>query len=161
MRPGRSLGAAVLVWGLAAPASALACRTAGPAAAARVPPDPCAAPETAEKAALAQRLVKEKKHAEAEGAAKEALAACATHEAAVAALGESLVGQKKHDEAIERMTSVLKAKADLAYAYYWRGQAHYSKKQIDRMVGDFEMFVKLAPNAPEAAAVKQLLATFK
>jgi tetratricopeptide (TPR) repeat protein len=110
------------------------------------------------KAWLAASLARQKKHEEAEAAAKAVLADNTTHDVAVAALGEALVGQKKYDEAVERMGTAIKGRADLAYAYYWRGQAYYHKKQPDRMVGDFETFLKLAPKAPEAATVQQLLA---
>jgi regulator of sirC expression with transglutaminase-like and TPR domain len=79
----------------------------------------------------------------------------------VAALGEALVGAKKLDEAIQAMTAAVDAKPDLAYAYYWRGQAYYQKKQPDRLIGDFERFLKLAPEAPEATSVKQFLATVR
>ena len=77
---------------------------------------------------------------------------------AKAYLAASLAKQKKYDEAIDRMGAAIKARADLAHAYYWRGQAYYKKKQPDRMVSDFETFLKLAPKAPEANSVKQLLA---
>lgn len=110
---------------------------------------------------LSACLAKQKKFAEAEGSATTALAANPTHPVAVAGLGESLVGQKKYDDAIGRLTRVIAAKADVAYAYFWRGMAYYSKKQPDKMVGDFETFLKLAPTAPEAATVQQLLASFK
>jgi tetratricopeptide (TPR) repeat protein len=116
------------------------------------------APGAEAKAYLAASLAKQKKYGEAEAAAKAAVADRPTDELAVAALGESLVGQKKYDEAIDRMGAAIKARADLAHAYYWRGQAYYSKKQPDRMVSDFETFLKLAPKAPEANSVKQLLA---
>ena len=101
------------------------------------------------------------KYGEAEAAAKAALAERPTDDVAVAALGDSLVGQKKYDEAIDRLGTAIKGRADLAYAYYWRGHAYYQKKQPDRMVGDFETFLKLAPKAPEANSVRQLLAGLK
>jgi tetratricopeptide (TPR) repeat protein len=107
---------------------------------------------------LAGSLAKQKKFADAEAPAKAALAEQPAHEVAAGALGESLVGQKKYDEAVERMNTALKAKGDLAYAYYWRGQAYYNKRQADKMVSDFEAFLRLAPKAPEAATVQQLLA---
>jgi tetratricopeptide (TPR) repeat protein len=110
---------------------------------------------------LAASLAKQKKFGDAEAAARAVLADSGTHEIALAALGESLVGQKKYDEAADRMSAAIKAKADLPYAYYWRGQAYYNKKQPDRMVGDFETFLKLAPKAPEAATVQQLLSALK
>ena len=50
------------------------------------------------------------------------------------------------------------AQADLAYAYHWRGQAYQLKKQVARMVEDYQSFLKLAPEAPEAPAIKVLLA---
>lgn len=123
--------------------------------------DACSASDTQAKASQAQGLVQQRKFAEAEGLAKAALAACPTHAGGAAALGAALVGQGKHDEAIDRMSAVIRAKADVAYAYLWRGQAYYGKKQPDKMVGDFEAFLKLAPSAPEAASVKQLLAGLK
>jgi tetratricopeptide (TPR) repeat protein len=110
---------------------------------------------------LAASLAKQKKYGEAEGPANAALEANATHPVAVAALGEALVGLKKHDEAIARLSAAIKAKPDLAYAFYWRGQAYYGKKQHDRTVEDFEAFLRLAPKAPEAATVRQLLGTLR
>jgi tetratricopeptide (TPR) repeat protein len=110
------------------------------------------------KAYLAATLARLKKHEEAEAQAKAVLAENATHPVAVAALGESLVGQQKLDEAVERLSAALKAQADLAYAYYWRGQAFQLKKQVARMVEDYQSFLKLAPEAPEAPALKVLLA---
>jgi tetratricopeptide (TPR) repeat protein len=118
---------------------------------------------------LAASLAKQKKYAEAEAPARAALEANPTNEVAVAALGESLVGQAgrlprsegqhKFDEAIERMSDAIKLKPDLAYAYFWRGQAYYGKKKADRMVSDFETFLKLAPKSPEAPIVRQLLSS--
>jgi tetratricopeptide (TPR) repeat protein len=106
---------------------------------------------------LAASLAKQKKYAEAEAPARVALQANPTHEVAVSALGAALVGQGRHDEAIAAMTETISLKSDLAYAYFWRGQAYYASKRADRMVSDFETFLRLAPNAPEAPVVRQLL----
>lgn len=110
---------------------------------------------------LAGSLAKQKKYAEAEGAAKAAVAANATHPVAVAALGESLVGLKKFDEAIAAMTSAIGAKGDQAYAFFWRGTAHDSKKQTAKMVADYQTFLKLNPRAPEAPTVQAILGALK
>jgi tetratricopeptide (TPR) repeat protein len=123
--------------------------------------DPCAAPDTQSKASQALSLAQQKKYAEAEGPARDALGACASQPTAAQALGQALVAEKKYDEAVSRMSGVLGAKPDVAYAYLWRGYAYYYKKQTDKMVTDFQTFVKLAPNAPEAATVKQLLGSLK
>jgi tetratricopeptide (TPR) repeat protein len=115
-------------------------------------------PAVVEKADQARSLVGQKRYAEAEAPAGDALAACPASESAAAALGEALFAQNKHDALVDRMSGALGKSATTAYAYYWRGKAYNAKKQQARMVDDFEAFLKLAPNAPEAAAVKQLLA---
>ncbi len=142
----RMLAAVALVVGLGAPALA---------------GDPCALSDTVSKASEAQSLIQQKKYAEAEAPANAALGACPSQAVAAAALGASLVGQKRYDDAVGRMTGVLGAKSDVAYAYLWRGYAYYYKKQPDKLVGDFQTFLKLAPSAPEAGTVQQLLNSLK
>ena len=110
---------------------------------------------------LAGALAKQKKYGEAEAKGKEALGANPAHPVAAAGLGEALVGQRKFDEAVSRMTSVIQAKPDVAYAYFWRAQAYQNLRQVARMVEDYQMFLKLAPKAPEAASVQVLLAGMK
>lgn len=117
-----------------------------------------AAQGTEARAYLASTLERLARHGEAEAEAKAALEADPVHPVAVAALGESLVMQNKLDDAITRMSGALAAKADLAYAYYWRGQAYQRNKQIARMAEDYQSFLKLRPDAPEAPALKVLLA---
>jgi tetratricopeptide (TPR) repeat protein len=121
--------------------------------------DPCTGPNPNADNALS--LARSQKYAQAEAAANGVLATCPTQPVAVAALGQSVVAQKRYDDAVAKMTAAITAKKDLAYAYLWRGYAYYYKKQPDRMVGDFETFLKLAPAAPEATTVKQLLASIK
>jgi len=106
----------------------------------------------------AAALVRLERYLEAETEAKAVLAETPTQPIAVAALGETLVKQGKLDEAVERMTAALAAKADLGYAYYWRGQSRQRKQQIARMVDDYQSFLRLEPQAPEAAALNALLA---
>jgi tetratricopeptide (TPR) repeat protein len=137
----------------------LSCRSAGALTAAG---DSCTSADVTKQASDALSLAQpQKRYADAETAASAVLAKCPTQPTAVQALGLALVAEKKYDDAISRMTSVINAKPDVAYAYLWRGQAYYNKKQPDRMVGDFETFLKLAPGAPEAASVKQLLGSLK
>ncbi len=110
------------------------------------------------KAYLAASLAKQKKHPEAEVLAKGVLESRPTDEIAVAALGSALLGQDKNDEAIERLTGAIQAEPKLAYAYYWRGQAYNNKKKVSSMASDFQMFLKLAPKAPEVKLVQAVLA---
>jgi tetratricopeptide (TPR) repeat protein len=48
-----------------------------------------------------------------------------------------------------------------AYAHYQAGLAHYRNKRTDRMSSHFEMFLKLAPNAPERPEVESILRTLR
>ena len=110
---------------------------------------------------LAASLARQKKYAEAEAPARAAFLESPTHAVAVAALGEALVGQKKYDDAIERLSVALGKKDDLAYAYFWRGQAYDKKNLAARMLADYQAFLRLAPKAPEAPAVQALLAALR
>lgn len=113
------------------------------------------------KAYLAAARAKQKKWGEVEAPASAALAEVAAQPVAAGALGEALVALARYDDAVARMSAVLGADQGVAYAYYWRGQAYYKKKQPSRMVGDFESFLKLAPQAPEAESVRQLLSALR
>jgi len=119
--------------------------------------DPCADAALIQKATSAQSLARAKQYPQAEAAARAVVTACPNQPVAIVALGQSLAGQKKYDAAIATLSSAIAAKPDLAYAYFWRGQAYYGLRQKDKMVVDFTTFLKLAPTAPEASTVKQLL----
>jgi tetratricopeptide (TPR) repeat protein len=110
---------------------------------------------------LAASLARQKKYTEAEASAKAALADDGTNPVAVAALGQSLVGQEKYAEAIEGLSKAIVAKPDLAYAYFWRGMAFNKTQQAARMVDDFQTFLRLKPDAPEAANVRQILSALR
>ena len=119
--------------------------------------DPCADPALVQKAASAESMAKAKQYPQAEVAARAVIAVCPNQPVAVVTLGHSLAGQKKYDTAVATLSSAIAVKPDLAYAYFWRGQAYYGLRQKDKMLVDFTTFLKLAPTAPEASTVKQLL----
>jgi tetratricopeptide (TPR) repeat protein len=56
--------------------------------------------------------------------------------------------------AFERASSI---NPGSAYAHYFAGLAYSRLRQIDRMATHLEYFLKLAPNAPEQAAVMSLM----
>ena len=120
-----------------------------------------AGPGPEARAWLAATLVRLARYPEAVPAADAVLATNPVHPRAVAALGEALVMQNKLAPAIARMSGALEKKNDLAYAYYWRGQAYQRNKQIARMVDDYQAFLRLEPEAPEAQALKVLLASLQ
>jgi len=116
-----------------------------------------AAEGTEARAYLAATLERLGRHAEGEAEARAAIAADPVQPVAVAALGEALVAQNKLDDAINQMGAALGGNAELAYAYYWRGQAYQRTKQVARMAEDYQAFLRLQPDAPEAPALKVLL----
>jgi tetratricopeptide (TPR) repeat protein len=120
--------------------------------------DPCADASNAAKASDALAKARAKQYAAADAGANAVLGLCPTHAVAIQAMGQSLVAQQRYDEAITRLTTAIVASPDLAYAYFWRGYAHYYRKHPDKLVADFQTFLKLQPTAPEASVVKQLLA---
>ncbi len=158
-----------LVWGVAAGALLVASAAAAQDAAqgialynegryAEAEPVLRQAEGTEARAYLAATLERLARHAEAEAEARAALAADPVQPVAVATLGAALVVQNKLDEAITQMSAALAANAELADAYYWRGQAYQRTKQIARMADDYQAFLKLRPDAPEAPALKAVLA---
>jgi len=75
--------------------------------------------------------------------------------------GAALCQEGRYGEAIRRLTAVLQADPRLPYAYYWRGQAYHRTGQISRMVDDYQAFLRLAPDSPEAPAIRALLASLQ
>ncbi len=120
--------------------------------------DPCTDPANTTKANDALVKARAKDYTTAMAEANAVLAACPTHAVATRVVGQTLVAQKLYDEAVTRMTTSIVAKKDQAYAYLWRGYAYSYQKRPDKTVEDFQTFLKLAPEAPEVAVVKQYLA---
>lgn len=72
--------------------------------------------------------------------------------------GAMRVAQQRWQEAVDLLNQALSRDAAIAYAYYYRGVAYGKLGRKDLMVSDFDRFVRAAPDAPEAAAAKSLLA---
>jgi tetratricopeptide (TPR) repeat protein len=52
-------------------------------------------------------------------------------------------------------------KNDFAYAHYYAGLAFQRQRQLPKAAQHFDAFLKLAPEAPERAAVQQIMRTLK
>jgi tetratricopeptide (TPR) repeat protein len=113
------------------------------------------------RAFFAGAVARQGRGAEALPAAEEALAGNPTHEVAVYALGRGLVDQQKWNDVVTRMSAVIEKNQRVPYAYYWRAYGYQNTNQGARMLDDFQTFLGLAPNAPEATTVRQLLASFR
>lgn len=59
--------------------------------------------------------------------------------------------------AVNDLEKSLSLKPDMAKAHYYAGLAYNGLKKPDKMVEHFQMFLKMEPDAPEAARVRSLL----
>ena len=98
---------------------------------------------------------------EAQAAAKKAVEIDGN--SAVARYQLGLVESARNDQAQAATAFAKAAELDpqMAYAHYEAGMAFYKTKRVDRMAVYFENFLKLAPNAPERAAVQSIMRTLR
>ena len=75
--------------------------------------------------------------------------------------GMILLKQNKFDDAFKQLSKAVELDPKDAYAHYYLAMASSRLKRPDEMVTHFQIFLKLAPDAPEAAKVKSLLRHFR
>jgi tetratricopeptide (TPR) repeat protein len=69
--------------------------------------------------------------------------------------------ENKFDDAYKELSQAAELNPQDAYAYYYLGMASSRIKRPDQMVKNFQIFLQLAPEAPEAPKVKSLLKSLK
>jgi tetratricopeptide (TPR) repeat protein len=72
-------------------------------------------------------------------------------------LGLVLLRQNQFDEAAQVLDRAAELMPEFAYAHYNAGVAHQRAKRFNRMVEHFQVFLKLAPDAPERRQVQLAL----
>jgi cytochrome c-type biogenesis protein CcmH/NrfG len=72
-------------------------------------------------------------------------------------LGLAYVKMKKLDKGITELQSATKLDPDHAYARYYLGMAYNQTGKKDLAIPHLRRFLELAPNAPEAPAVRSFL----
>jgi predicted Zn-dependent protease len=72
--------------------------------------------------------------------------------------GLSYTLEEKWQLAVESFDKVIAKDAKFAHAYFYRGQAFGKLNKKDKMLVDLDLFVKLAPSAPEATIARANLA---
>ena len=63
--------------------------------------------------------------------------------------------------AVSGFTRALEVKPDFAYAHYYAALAYQRQRQLSKTADHFDAFLRLAPDAPERAAVIAILRTIK
>ena len=63
--------------------------------------------------------------------------------------------------AVSALTRTIELKPDFAYAHYYAALAYQRQRQLPKTAEHFDAFLRLAPDAPERAAVQAILRTIK
>lgn len=71
--------------------------------------------------------------------------------------GLSYILEERWQLAVESLDKVIAKDAKFAHAYFYRGLAYGKLDRKDKMLVDMDVFVKLAPRAPEAAIARLYL----
>jgi tetratricopeptide (TPR) repeat protein len=69
------------------------------------------------------------------------------------------LGRQQNSDAAASLESYLQKNPDNAYAHYYAGLAYNASKRPDKMLTQFELFLRLRPDAPEAKKVRAVLST--
>ena len=75
--------------------------------------------------------------------------------------GSLHLARKDYKAAVDTLSPYVTSNPDEAYGHYYLGLAHYGMKRPDRTVQQFQKFLALAPDAPEAARVESLLRSIR
>lgn len=109
------------------------------------------------RAGLAQVYTEQKKYDEAQLLINEALKENENSAEAHFALGKLRVHRRDFAGAAPSLERTIELDPGNAYAYYYAGIAYSNLRRPDRMINRFQVFLKLAPDAPEADRVRSLL----
>ena len=72
-------------------------------------------------------------------------------------MGSANNWRANYPEAIRYYSKVIELNPGNAYAHYWIGLAYYKTKDLKKTIDHFETFLELAPDAPEAPQVIEVL----
>ena len=76
-------------------------------------------------------------------------------------LGELELNRKDYPAAVKELDRAVELEPGNAYAHYYAGIAYSNLKRPDKMIDHFQHFLKLAPDAPEAAKVQSLMRSLR
>jgi Flp pilus assembly protein TadD len=110
---------------------------------------------------LAQAFLGQKEYAETRAAADAAIAVNDQNADAFTCLGRIALEQKNFSAALEHLQKATTFAPKDPYPHYYAGIAYSNLRRPDKMVDEFRTFLKLAPDAPEAAQVRSLLKTVR
>jgi tetratricopeptide (TPR) repeat protein len=69
------------------------------------------------------------------------------------------LNKKQYDAAVKSIEGFLKSNPNNGYAHYYAGLAYNGMGRKDKMLSEFELFLRIHPGAPEARKVRAVLQT--
>jgi regulator of sirC expression with transglutaminase-like and TPR domain len=69
--------------------------------------------------------------------------------------------RENHAAAVKALERAIKLDPKKAYSHYYAGIAYGNLKRPDKMAEHFQYFLRLAPEAPEAAKVRSYLRSLR
>jgi tetratricopeptide (TPR) repeat protein len=109
------------------------------------------------KIAIARACIDLKKYDEAQANLESAKQVNAGNPEAYLFGGKLGVARKDFQAAVPELEKAIRLDPRNAYAHYYAGIAYSNTGRPDKMAEQFQLFLKLAPDAPEAAQVRSLL----
>jgi tetratricopeptide (TPR) repeat protein len=109
------------------------------------------------KLGLARLYIEQKQLDKADAAIEQAQALNGDHRDLPFYRGMLLAVRSDFKAAAKELDTAIERNPENPYAHYYAGLAYSRLKRPDKMVEHFEAFLRLAPDAPEAAKVKSLL----
>ncbi len=117
--------------------------------------------DTDTKVLLGNLLIEEGKVDEGKATIDALPAGAVTDPAVYTNLGIIFMNQKRPEEARAYMTKAIAIDGTIAESYYYRGLASIQAKKNAEAKADFQKYLELAPNGPEAKEVKEMLQALK
>jgi tetratricopeptide (TPR) repeat protein len=114
-------------------------------------------PQDQVKVALARVHLQRQQHERALALLNEAQAANPENSDAYLYRGIAYANRSEFNPAVQDLEKAVQIQPSNAKAHYYAGLAYNGIKRPDKMVEHFQIFLKLAPDAPEAARVRSLL----
>jgi len=109
------------------------------------------------KVAMARAHIEAQQFDRAEAALRDAVAINKDNSEVPLYRGAIKLAQRNYQGAVNDLNVALSMKTSNPYAYYYAGLAWNGLRKPDSMVENFQAFLRIAPDAPEAARVRSLL----
>lgn len=111
--------------------------------------------------ALARSYTVQRRFDQAEETLKQAAELDAGNAGLLLERGKLQLARKRYQDAVQDLEQAIEREPGNAYAHYYAGLAYNGLRRRDKALHHFDLFLRLAPDAPEAPQVRSLLAALR